>query len=32
MKFQGNGHVWIQTRNLESLVSKLLPFLPTREN
>ena len=32
MKFKGNGHVWIQTRNLESLVSKLLPFLPTSEN
>ena len=29
MKFQGNGHVWVQTRNLESLVDKLVPFLPT---
>lgn len=32
MKFKGNGHVWIQTRNLESLVSKMLPFLPKSEN
>ena len=29
MKFRGNGHVWIQTRNLASLVEKLMPFLPT---
>lgn len=29
MKFQGNGHVWIQTRNLASLVEKIVPFLPT---
>ena len=29
MKFQGNGHVWIQTRNLASLVDKIIPFLPT---
>ena len=32
MKFKGDGHVWIQTRNLESLVSKLMPFLPKRDN
>jgi len=32
MKFKGNGHVWIQTRNLESLVSKLLPFMPKSNN
>ena len=28
MKFRGNGHVWIQSRNLSSLASTLLPFLP----
>ena len=28
MKFRGNGHVWIQTRNLASLADKLVPFLP----
>ena len=28
MKFRGNGHVWIQTRNLASLADKLTPFLP----
>ena len=32
MKFKGNGHVWTQTRNLESLVSKLLPFMPKSNN
>ena len=29
MKFRGNGHVWIQTRNMSSLVDKIIPFLPT---
>ena len=29
MKFRGHGHVWIQTRNLASLVEKIVPFLPT---
>ncbi len=29
MKFRGNGYVWIQTRNMASLVSKLIPFLPS---
>ena len=28
MKFTGNGEVWIQSRNLASLASKLIPFLP----
>jgi uncharacterized protein (TIGR00266 family) len=28
MKFRGNGHVWIQSRNLASLAEKLVPFLP----
>ena len=28
MKFRGNGHVWIQSRNLSSLASTLVPFLP----
>lgn len=32
MKFRGSGSVWIQTRNLESLVSKMLPFLPKSNN
>ncbi len=30
MRFRGNGHVWIQTRNLASLADKILPFLPAR--
>ncbi len=29
MKFRGSGHVWIQTRNLASLVDKIIPFLPS---
>ena len=29
MKFRGDGHVWIQTRNMSSLAEKLIPFLPT---
>ncbi len=28
MKFRGNGHVWVQSRNLASLAEKLIPFLP----
>ena len=28
MKFRGSGHVWIQTRNLQSLVDKIVPFMP----
>jgi uncharacterized protein (TIGR00266 family) len=28
MKFRGYGHVWIQSRNLSSLASILVPFLP----
>ena len=28
MKFRGNGHVWVQTRNLASLADTLVPFLP----
>ena len=28
MKFRGDGHVWIQTRNISSLADKLIPFLP----
>ena len=28
MKFRGYGHVWIQSRNLSSLASTLVPFLP----
>lgn len=32
MRFKGNGHVWVQTRNLASLAGKLLPFLPSGNN
>ena len=28
MRFRGNGHVWVQSRNLASLADKLTPFLP----
>ena len=28
MKFKGNGHVWVQTRNMASLAEKIVPFLP----
>ncbi len=28
MKLRGDGHVWVQTRNLASLADKLVPFLP----
>ena len=28
MRFRGNGHVWVQSRNLASLADKLVPFLP----
>lgn len=30
MNFTGQGNVWIQTRNVESLAGKLIPFLPSR--
>ena len=30
MKFRGEGHVWIQTRNMSSLAQQLLPFLPKK--
>ena len=30
LDFHGSGSVWIQTRNLESMASQLIPFLPTR--
>ena len=32
MKFRGNGHVWVQSRNLASLADKLTPFLPKGGN
>ncbi len=32
MNFTGQGTVWIQTRNVESLAGKLIPFMPTRGN
>ncbi len=28
MKFRGNGHVWVQSRNIASLANMLIPFLP----
>ena len=28
LRFRGNGHVWVQSRNLASLADKLVPFLP----
>ena len=28
MKFRGNGQVWVQTRNLNSLADRIAPFLP----
>ncbi len=28
LKFTGSGHVWVQTRTLQSLMDKLAPFLP----
>ncbi len=30
IKLRGAGTVWIQTRNLQSLADKMVPFLPTR--
>ncbi len=30
MKFRGDGHVWVQTRNLASLADKIIPFIPSR--
>jgi len=32
LRMTGSGKVWIQTRNLESLANKLIPFLPARSN
>jgi len=32
MRFRGNGHVWVQSRNLASLADKLVPFLPKTGN
>ncbi len=31
MKFNGDGHVWIQTRNLQSLAEKIFPLLPRQK-
>tara|TARA_B100000674_G_C37297888_1_gene670688 strand:- start:50 stop:586 length:537 start_codon:yes stop_codon:yes gene_type:complete len=28
LDFHGSGSVWIQTRNIQSMASKLIPFLP----
>ena len=28
LDFQGSGKVWIQTRNISSLATQLVPFLP----
>jgi uncharacterized protein (TIGR00266 family) len=32
MHFSGEGTVWIQSRNLGSLASQLIPFMPTSSN
>ena len=32
LKLSGSGKCWIQTRNLESLASKLIPFMPRPSN
>ena len=32
LKFRGNGHVWVQTRNLSSLADKLMPFMPGKKS
>jgi len=32
LRMTGSGKVWIQTRNLEALANKLIPFLPARSN
>ncbi len=32
MKFRGSGNVWIQTRNIQSLASLIIPFLPTQRS
>jgi len=29
LDFQGSGKVWIQTRNISSLATQLMPFLPS---
>ncbi len=30
MNFSGQGKVWIQTRNVQSLAQKIIPFIPSR--
>ena len=32
LKLSGSGKAWIQTRNLEALANKLMPFLPKPSN
>ena len=32
LKLSGSGKVWIQTRNMEALASKMIPFLPKPSN
>ena len=32
LQFSGAGKVWIQTRNIESLAGRLIPFMPSRSN
>jgi uncharacterized protein (TIGR00266 family) len=32
LQFSGAGKVWIQTRNIESLADRLIPFMPSRSN
>ncbi len=32
LKFNGNGKVWIQTRDFSALAARLIPFMPTPSN
>ena len=32
LEFNGSGTVWIQTRNVEALARKLIPFMPSSSN
>ena len=32
LQLSGAGKVWIQTRNIESLAGRLIPFMPSRSN
>ncbi|MCH2260387.1 MAG: AIM24 family protein, partial [Candidatus Thalassarchaeum betae] len=32
LRLSGSGRAWIQTRNIEALANKLMPFLPKPSN